>query len=153
MCRDCRYPPKSCAHPGCNKQGHSLGLCKAHYNRKRRADNGWLAEAGSDPEKRRQKDRMKTRRRRAQVHDPLAEDIYIDVVGERDGWRCGVPECRRRPIDRTKRHPHPLSPSIDHIEPLSRGGLHTYANVRIAHLRCNIARSNRFTYEQLALVG
>jgi 5-methylcytosine-specific restriction endonuclease McrA len=126
-------------------------MCKAHYNRARRARFGWRALAG-DPEKIRQKDRMKTRRRRAKVNDPGAEDIYIDVVGDRDGWRCGIPACGRK-VDKVKRHPHPLSPSIDHIEPLSKGGLHTYANVRIAHLRCNIARSNRFDYEQLALVG
>jgi hypothetical protein len=145
-------PPKPCAEADCDKPSRAKGLCQAHRNRQRRAQNGWRAEAGN-PETRRQRDRMKTRRRRARTHDPLAEDIYVEVVGKRDGWRCGIPGCRRRTIDPAKRHPHPLSPSIDHIEPLSKGGLHTYANVRIAHLRCNIARSNRFEHEQLALIG
>jgi len=73
----------------------------------------------------------------------------MDVVGERDGWRCF---CRRR-INRLLTYPHPRSPSVDHIEPLSLGGEHTYANVRIAHLDCNVRRGNRIAVEQLALFG
>lgn len=154
--RDPALPPKvlansqPCTEAGCTKMGFAKGLCKNHYTRQgdRKAGRTWRDRSGS-PERIRQKDRMKTRRRRAKVRDPLAEDIYIDVVGDRDGWRCF---CRKK-IDKTKPWPHPLSPSLDHIEPLSRGGAHTYANVRIAHLRCNVDRSNRFDYEQLALFG
>jgi len=33
--------------------------------------------------------------------------------------------------------PHPLSMSIDHIIPLSRGGTHEPDNVQLAHFICN----------------
>lgn len=141
-----------CVEPECsNARRFADGLCKSHGNRKREQSLGltWRDRSG-DRERIRQKDRMKTRRRRARTRDPQAEDIYIDVVGERDGWRCGI--CRRA-IDKAKAYPHPRSPSLDHIEPISRGGAHTYANVRIAHLKCNVDRSNVFDHEQLALFG
>jgi 5-methylcytosine-specific restriction endonuclease McrA len=32
---------------------------------------------------------------------------------------------------------------IDHIVPLSRGGLHCYANVQVAHSRCNLRKRNK----------
>jgi len=34
-------------------------------------------------------------------------------------------------------------PSIDHIEPLSKGGSHTWNNVQLAHKICNSKKSNR----------
>jgi len=40
-------------------------------------------------------------------------------------------------------HPHPLSASIDHIIPLSRGGTHVEGNVNGVHLRCNIQKSDK----------
>ena len=37
----------------------------------------------------------------------------------------------------------PNYPSIDHVVPLSKGGLHTWENVRLAHKKCNIKKSNK----------
>ena len=71
------------------------------------------------------------------MRDPSAEDIYPDVVGDRDGWFCEL--CERH-VDRDVKWPDPMSPSIDHIIPLSWNGPHRYWNVRIAHLGCNIRR-------------
>lgn len=39
--------------------------------------------------------------------------------------------------------PDPLSPSIDHIVPISKGGTHTFGNVQSAHLRCNMLKGDR----------
>lgn len=33
--------------------------------------------------------------------------------------------------------------SIDHVIPLSKGGPHTYANITLAHKRCNSRKGNR----------
>lgn len=35
-------------------------------------------------------------------------------------------------------------PSIDHIMPISKGGLHSWNNVRLAHMRCNTLKSNDY---------
>lgn len=60
----------------------------------------------------------------------------IDIF-ERDNWTCGI--CNEQ-IDRSRKRPDPLSPSIDHIIPLSRGGDHTRENVQAAHLGCNMSK-------------
>lgn len=58
-------------------------------------------------------------------------------IAERDNWTCGI--CSE-PIDASLAYPAPLSLSIDHIVPLSRGGSDTRANVQAAHLDCNIRK-------------
>lgn len=65
--------------------------------------------------------------RRADKIDPIA-------VFERDGWICGI--CGKK-VNRRLKYPHPLSVSLDHIIPLSKGGTHTLTNVQCAHLTCN----------------
>jgi hypothetical protein len=122
---------------------------KLLYNRESRADGRQAMNSG-DPTKRRARLRAKTARRRARQRDPEAESIDRDKIGDRDGWRCGI--CSRK-VDRTLPYPHPRSPSLDHIVPLSQHGKHVYANVRISHLTCNTARGNRGGGEQLLLVG
>lgn len=57
----------------------------------------------------------------------------VDVF-ERDGWVCGV--CRE-PVDPQAAYPDPMSASLDHVVPLSRGGSHTADNAQCAHLACN----------------
>jgi len=97
--------------------------------------------------KRRQKDGRKARRalqRAAQV-----EPVNVAKVYERDRWRCGL--CSKR-VDRRLKYPHPMSASLDHIVPLSLDGAHSMANVQLAHLACNLSKSNGGS-QQLALIG
>lgn len=69
-----------------------------------------------------------------------AEKVDAALVFERDGFTCQL--CGD-PLDMTATKRAPLSPSIDHIVPLTRGGAHTYANVQAAHLYCNVSKGNR----------
>lgn len=49
-----------------------------------------------------------------------------------------------QPIDKTLRTPHPLSPEVDELVPVSRGGdPYSYANCRLVHRRCNRLKSNK----------
>lgn len=49
-----------------------------------------------------------------------------------------------QPVDKTLKKPDPMSPSVDHIDPLSRGGAeHDPANLRLAHYGCNSRKGNR----------
>lgn len=147
-CSGRRDHPEICSVAGCGKPHRARGLCSTHYNIEHVPDRHrrWP----SDPEQRRRSLRRKCQRRRAIAHGVEAESVDRDRVGERDGWRCGI--CRRR-VRRELLWPHPKSPSLDHIIPISQDGPHTYANCRIAHLVCNNLRSNKGGNEQLALIG
>jgi hypothetical protein len=75
-------------------------------------------------------------------------DVFSpDDVFERDSWMCGL--CGET-IDRSLKHPHKMSATIDHIIPLSRGGRHTLSNVQAAHKSCNSRKRDRIarTYTQ-----
>lgn len=76
------------------------------------------------------------------------ERVNRTRVYERDGWDCQI--CGL-PIDREAKAPHPMSPSLDHIIPLARGGTHTEANCQAAHLICNVRKGDRPMLPQLAL--
>jgi hypothetical protein len=62
-------------------------------------------------------------------------------LAQRDGTDCGL--CGE-PVDMNL----PLSgdlmrPSVDHVLPRSLGGSHDPSNLQLAHLRCNMRKSNR----------
>jgi 5-methylcytosine-specific restriction endonuclease McrA len=52
-------------------------------------------------------------------------------VFKRDRGLCGV--CLE-PVDPANWH-------LDHVRPISRGGLHCYANVQVSHPRCNLKKA------------
>ena len=54
---------------------------------------------------------------------------------------CGI--CGN-PVDFTLKFPHPLSPCIDHIIPVDKGGHPSdLDNLQLAHLTCNRAKSDK----------
>lgn len=67
--------------------------------------------------------------------------------GEPVCWICG------KPIDTTQQHYkvndegkrilNPLAPSADHVTAVTKGGGHELANLKPAHLGCNMAKSNK----------
>jgi 5-methylcytosine-specific restriction endonuclease McrA len=80
--------------------------------------------------RRAQRRRTKAIRRARLMNAPKREVIDLNVLAERDGWRCHI--CKRKVTRTTWSH--------DHLVPLSHGGDHTYANVALAHHRCNTLR-------------
>ena len=79
-------------------------------------------------------------RRRARERAAFVEDVDRTVVFERDDWTCRICD---EPLARDAVHPDPLSPTVDHVVPLSRGGKHSYANVQSAHFLCNVLKGCR----------
>ena len=75
------------------------------------------------------------RRARKRTGQP-GEAISLDTLHARDHGICGI--CGDRVSDSP--WPAPDSPSIDHVVPLSRGGVHTLENVQLAHLSCNLRK-------------
>lgn len=77
------------------------------------------------------------RKHQALKRGTMHEQYATNYIFERDGWMCGI--CGRK-INKKLKYPNPLSKSIDHIVPLSKGGNDSPANVQAAHLRCNVGK-------------
>lgn len=160
MCRACR-PARPKAVPG------NCKLCGEFYvpRKAARPDQQWCSKScaqawrngarppyvkGAAAQETRALAQARARRlRHAQTWDGITDEEIL----ERDGWRCQIPGCKRRPIRKDVKHPHPRSKSIDHVIPLSHGGDDTAVNKRAAHLGCNLARGNEMREEQVALFG
>lgn len=166
-------PPRysECVVDGCGGMPRSAlaTLCEAHYMRLRR--NGTL-DAGQcsvcqEPlplgstrkrkyciacglERRRARGRDQVHQRRAWKLKGASEKIDSLEIFERDGWKCGL--CHQK-VDSQLVWPHRMSPSLDHIVPLSKGGDHVRTNVHLAHLTCNLSKRDRGGGEQLMLFG
>lgn len=76
-------------------------------------------------------------RRRKTFRNNRIETVNPSVVFQRSSYKCEL--CGKK-INMKHKFPHPQSPTIDHIVPISLGGEHSYRNVRAAHMICN---SNR----------
>lgn len=54
---------------------------------------------------------------------------------------CGI--CGK-PVDMHLKYPHPLSPCVDHIIPIAKGGHPSdIDNLQLAHWQCNRAKSDK----------
>ena len=123
----------------------SNGWKAANPDKVRAAAAKWRAE---NPERARQQGAQRRARKRAVP----SEKYNFNEIFQRDKGRCQI--CRR-PVNRKWKSPHRLSPVLDHIVPIARGGHDTKANVQLAHSICN-ARKRTDTLpqgEQLRLVG
>lgn len=97
------------------------------------------------------------RRKNHQVNDikrkrlekqQAVDDISLDDVYKKYNgicYLCGE-KCDYNDVRYLNGVPHPLGnyPTREHIIPLSKGGLHTWTNVKLAHLRCNSSKGVKY---------
>lgn len=76
-------------------------------------------------------------RRQARKFGTDAESVDRKQIWVRDNGRCGL--CSEE-VDPALRRPDPMSGSLDHIVPLSRGGAHRASNIQLTHLVCNLRK-------------
>lgn len=141
---------RDCATCGSEFVPHRLGvqycsiICRHRAGQERGRASGapWAVDAyahsgGWTPMK-----KATYQRRRALIQGATApgELIVSSEVFARDGWVCGI--CGAS-VDKGLKHPDPMSVSLDHIVPVSKGGAHSMANVQCAHLFCNTSKGNR----------
>lgn len=81
------------------------------------------------------------------VTDPTK--VRLRYLIDRDNGKCQI--CGRKVRVRVV-YPNPLSPSVDHILALAKGGTHTLENTQLAHLQCNSVKSDNGG-SQLLLIG
>ena len=54
---------------------------------------------------------------------------------------CGI--CGK-PVDKSLKYPHPMSPTIDHIIPVAKGGHpSSLSNLQLSHMGCNRQKSDK----------
>jgi 5-methylcytosine-specific restriction endonuclease McrA len=95
----------------------------------------------------RDRDRRKNNKRRI---GGRGGKYSLAAIAERDRCRCHL--CCKR-VDMKLSGSLPNGPTIDHLVPISLGGLDVPANVALAHRSCNIAKGSNAKGEQLRLVG
>lgn len=74
----------------------------------------------------------------------IDKDITLEALYRRDSgvcYLCGG-KCDWNDKDVERNIVGRMYPSIDHIVPVSRGGLHSWDNVRLAHFGCNVNKSD-----------
>ena len=94
--------------------------------------------------------RAHSRRRRARKKNARTETVYLEIIAKRDKYKCHI--CRKR-VNMNLEVAQQHSATMDHLIPLSLGGDHSYANIRLAHRSCNSKKGNRAVNEQLLLFG
>lgn len=151
--------PYACEIDECTDPTYALDLCRSHY---------WIASKYGDPRAvpRRSKKKHPVRpdiecatcgvtfspgtshltkycsracRPYRRVSTYGGRELVLRIA-HRDGWECRL--CGVE-IDSSYYHPHALSPTVDHIIPVSRGGTDELSNLQVAHFRCNIRKGNR----------
>lgn len=104
-----------------------------HYNNRRSIH----CSADCSRANRSSRDKPNQYKRRAIVKGAIVERFSSREIYERDGWACQL--CGL-PVDTEVSYSHRLSPTLDHIYPLSKGGLHMRSNVQTAHRSCNSSK-------------
>ena len=83
-------------------------------------------------------------KRKRRVQEAYVDDIDLHELYRRDKGICylcgGL--CDWNDVRYSHGIPHALAnyPSREHIKPLSKGGLHSWENVRLAHIGCNSSK-------------
>ena len=123
------------------------GLCKNCKRPKEQIGNRRCDECRVDFRKAAERRRNVKRR---SVRDLRNDRYTLAEIAERDGWKCHL--CDRKVPKVSPAHYHPKKASIDHLVPISDGGLDVRENVRLAHLHCNVVRKTGGEV-QLLLIG
>ena len=80
-------------------------------------------------------------KRRALMHGVSYETVSPYKVFDRDRWMCKL--CGIHTPRKARGTFADNAPELDHINPISLGGSHTYINTQCACRRCNISKSNK----------
>lgn len=115
----------------------SRAYYEAHRDEHRARAETWRL---ANLDKVRELGRLYSQNRRALKLGATIGEIDLDALWESQAGLCGI--CGDY-IDRDVRWPDPMSASVDHIVPLSKGGAHAQFNLQWTHLGENSAKGAR----------
>lgn len=121
-------------------------LCGTEYtgsSKQKYCSRGCTALASRSPER----SNTASYKRRASLAQVATEFIDFEYVCRRDKWICQL--CNT-PVEQGLNRRDPYGASLDHILPIVRGGPHIYANVQLAHLRCNMKKNDSVINDSFA---
>jgi len=121
---------------------------KGFVRRESEKNTRFCSQLCKDKSKKRTMRVHKSRRKALERGARTADRIDPIQIFERDGWRCQI--CGIKTAKDKRGTYHDKAPELDHIIPLSKGGLHSFANVQCTCRKCNGAKSDT-TYGQLLL--
>jgi 5-methylcytosine-specific restriction endonuclease McrA len=81
---------------------------------------------------------IKSEMRRAVAYKNGERGIHWTTLGERDNWICHLCQCQVEKIAGTAKFL--MGASVDHVIPIAKNGLHSWQNVKLAHLLCNMQK-------------
>lgn len=137
ICAECgtSFAPKHAAQRyctgGCRDRACARNWYRANLEHARAQRRGYNQRTGAGT--------AGTHRYLARKRRQIVEQFTNREIFERDGWECRV--CGDS-VDQSVRWPHPLSATLDHILPVSKGGPHARSNVQLAHAFCNLSKSD-----------
>lgn len=147
-------PAKLCSRPGCDRKHHGQGLCSFHYSRfingqdldappgnQKRYTNEICLMDGCDKPHANKGYGLCSTHYNAKTRRRYKNGIHWLPLGERDNWICHLCGGIVEQIPGTDAMPD--GGNVDHLIPRSKGGPDEWGNVRLAHYRCNHARSDR----------
>jgi hypothetical protein len=147
--------PNTRRHPECSRMAQQWNLAPPIHERQcthcDKAFTGNLKDAYCSDEcqtaqAKDNKDQCK-RRRLMRIAGGICVPYKRRDIFLRDGWKCWL--CGGL-TDRTKAAPHPLSPVLDHVTPIAKGGADSPDNVRCAHWGCNLDKSDTIVLAAVA---
>jgi 5-methylcytosine-specific restriction endonuclease McrA len=114
----------------------TCGWCKGEIVIPRSYTGNRLYHPACKARARRVTDRRKNTNRRG----VSGQRIGVDQIGDRDNWVCQL--CGQ-PVDSSLSGRCAEGPTVDHILPISKGGLDNLENLQLAHRECNARKGNR----------
>lgn len=124
-CSEIVYTKHAVLHPTCRKE----------YTRIKREQ---YKQADSYKQNRKA---AKSKRKALERGAKVAENVNPDFILERDKYRCYI--CGIKTPKKLRGTFEDNAPEVDHIIPLSKGGLHVESNLRCACRKCNGLKSDR----------
>lgn len=79
------------------------------------------------------------RRKKIKENGRVDHSISVERLIKRDGENCYI--CGGK-TNKKLNYTESDYPSIDHVIPIAKGGTHTWDNVKLAHRKCNIKKSD-----------